>query len=298
MTVGKTQIGFFKHLRFIVPVSFILLATIFSIQSAHSGQKLTNANEIVRTMMRTYRNARTIRDVAQAKITQIGKTTYIQTNITKFRRPSSLLLQTEDPVGGTFTAYANERTLTIYSGRQNVYTRRNSGIDLQTTMKKISVATKDTVGVDQEQILSPISFVAAKQDMPEEAKNFRLIGVEKHKGRSAYRVRGEMNANWIQKLMPSQSLILQSKSADLWIDTETFYLLRMTVEVIASTKTERMIKLQGMNKPQKVTIFVGFKIDETHSETKLNTPLRDEDFKFIEPKGSVQLFQNQQEPIK
>lgn len=274
-TVRATS-GFIGR-RFFGALTFLLL---LSASFPVLSQVSPDGMEIIKHMVAVYHKANTVQDRAEARFTLLTGEQYIQTNVVKFKQPNRVIITTEDPKGGTFTVYANGKIITVYSGKQNIFTRRNSPADLKGTLDRVSEATVDTVNVPEDQMLSPLSFMNSNS-VPREADSYKFVGYDNVSGHKTYKIRAQASLTWVQTLMPNIKIKTDIREIYLWVDVTSYMLLKSSVT----------LKVHSIDQNVQSRTY-GFSFEETHSNTLLNTALRDDEFHFIEPKGAKQLFQN------
>jgi outer membrane lipoprotein-sorting protein len=251
--------------------------------SLHAGGGAPDANALVRKMVTTYQKANSIQETTEATVQMPGSGSYVQISNMKWRRPNHTYLYTQDPQQGTVSVYTDGKLITIYSAKQNIYTRRNAPTDLRGTMDVITKASSDAFNVQMNQILNPISFLLTK-DMPREAKGFRYLGETTLNGRRAHKVVGQADLNWIRAMAPERTIVPGKRELTLWIDVQTNLLLKS-----AGAFTWKVTATNGNKLPRPVPDGILF--EETHRNTLLNVAMRDEDFRFSPPKGAKILYQ-------
>jgi hypothetical protein len=254
-----------------------------SLQAGGAGPE---ADALVRKMVAAYQKADSIQETTEATVIVPGSGTYVQSSNMKWKRPNQAYLYTQDPHQGTVSVHTDGRTITIYSAKQNVFTRRNAPTDLRGTIEAINKAATDAFNVQMNQVLNPISFLLTKQ-MPREAKAFRYGGLANVNGRRAHKVIGQADPNWIRGMAPAMNIVPQKREVTLWIDTETNLLLKA-----AGAFTWKVTSANGTKLPKPVP--GGILFEEVHRNTLLNVAMREEDFRFFPPKGAKQLFQERQ----
>ena len=243
--------------------------------------------QIVLEMCKVYQNADSFQDRSEAKMSQLNGAQFIQTNLTRFKKPNMIVIESRDPNAGTFTTYASGSLITVYSGKQNVFMRKDSPPDLPGTLKRISQTVLDTMGVNSDQVLSPISFIIAKNTLPDETSELKLEGIEKIEGHQVYRVIGKASLRWFQKMAHSQStvkIIPDQRDIALWIDVQSHLL----VKAAAALTFHVTIPKKGKNPAQKLSDGIAF--TEFHSSTLINPTFAATDFTFKEPKNVKQIF--------
>ncbi len=268
---------------------FLILAVAILSTPAASGREVTtnrpvDANVLVRKMIAMYQGTQTLEEATEARVKEYGKSDYVQSTTLRFKRPNLIYLSSEDPAIGTYQGFCNGKTITVYSGTQNTYTKRNSPTDLRQTLGKFSAAGEYLMGVSIVQMLSSIDFIAAKT-MPDECKNFQFIRNEILDGNRVTVVTGQANSGWLATMGAPKETVYARREVTLWIDTSRFLLRK------ASCDLQWRVNVGPTEKKSAQIVLEGIKFVETHRSTRVNTPLRDEDFFFIAPKGAVERFQ-------
>ena len=174
-----------------IAIAAAMLSFLTAVRPAET-QGSPDGADIVKRMVDIYHKAKTVQDTAEAKFLLLNGASYVQTNTVKFKQPNYVIITTQDPVGGTFTVYANGKTINVYSGKQNIFTRRNSPSDLKGTLTRVSEATVDTVNIPEDQMLSPLSFLNAGS-LPKEAEGFKFVGYQNVLGHKTYKIRAQAN---------------------------------------------------------------------------------------------------------
>ena len=110
-----------RYIAFIVLSGYLILQ-----QSIAYGEKKAaggaDADAIVRKMVITYQSAQSVQEKSEAKMKTIEGREFFQSSEVKFRRPNLLYIASTDPQLGTYTVYCNGRTVTMYTGTQNIFT--------------------------------------------------------------------------------------------------------------------------------------------------------------------------------
>lgn len=267
---------------------FLLIAGSILMAPAASGREVAanrgvDANTLVRRMIAMYQGAQTLEESTEAKVKEVGKADYVQATTLRFKRPNLIYLSSEDPAIGTYQGFCNGKNITVYSGTQNTYTKRNSPGDLRQTLGKFAAAGEALMGVSVVQMLSSIDFIAAKT-MPEECKSFKFVRTDLLDGNKVMVVTGLADPAWLQTMGAPKQTVYVRREVTLWIDTSR-YLLRK-----ASCDLQWRVSI-GAQKGAVDTMTGGIKFVETHRATRVNTPLRDEDFFFVAPRGAVERYQ-------
>lgn len=243
--------------------------------------------QIVLEMCRTYQNADSFQDRSEAKMTQLNGTQFIQTNLTRFKKPNMIVIESRDLSAGTFTTYASGTLITVFSGKQNVFMRNDSPKDLTGTFKRIQQTVLDTMGTNSDQVLSPMSFLIAKKGLPDEASELKLEGTEKVDGHQIYKVTGKASLHWFQKMIPANNrtkIIPDQRDVALWIDAQSHLL----VKAAATLSFHVIYPKSGTQPATKVSDGIAF--TETHSNTVINPTFTVADFTFKEPKNVKQIY--------
>lgn len=250
-------------------------------------QSPPNGDALVKKMIATYRSASTIRDESQANIIdpnpKIGR--YEQRSVMTYQKPNKLYLSSIDPQQGTISIYADGRLLTIFGGKQNVYTRRNAPTGFVQTVALAEQATLDALRVSITQMLSPVSFLVGNGTI-REANTFKVIGTEMVLGYKTYKLQAQANPLWLQALMPPKSKVqFGKKEITLWIDARRNTLVKASAKLV----WKATLPAEGASPSQ--IIPGGLFFEETHRSTVLNSPVKDTEFRFVAPKNAKELFQ-------
>ena len=194
-------------------------------------------------------------------------------------------LYTTDPLAGTFQAFADGRTISVYSGKENVYTRRNAPYGgLAPTIEAIERVSGEVLGVRSTQLFSPLSFIVAKE-MPREAQSYTFEKEETVMGKKVYKVHGKMNVDFMKTILGSNKVIPVQRDIVLWIDARTNQLVRS-----ASTMSWKIPQAALPNQKPRYTVG-GLSYIETYNRLSFNTVIEDKTFHFDPPLGAKQLFQ-------
>lgn len=245
-----------------------------------------DANALVRKMVATYQRASTIQETSEARIEKIGEGQYVQTNTLKYKKPNKLMLQSQDPVAGTITAYAKGDTVTLYSGKQNIFTLRTAPPTFAKTVALISKASGDLMGTSLTQVLNPISFLLAK-GMPVEAQSFRYANMQTIEGHKTYVILAKASESWMRKQVPSREFVPDKRDIVLNIDTKTNLLVR----AMAILTWRRAVRAAGSKQARYQ--MIGARFTEIHRGTVLNGTIADSvfDFNASRPKGATEVYQ-------
>ena len=251
--------------------------------ASHDRVIAPDANAIVRRMVAAYQSAQTIQETCEARIFQVPGGEYVQSTTIRFKRPNLLCLTSQDPNLGTYIVYGNGKTVTVYSGRQNIYTKRTSPTKLRAELSTISSAAEELIHSAVSQALNPLSFLNAK-GMPDECQNFAYIREAVVDGRQVAIVSGPPSPTWLAGIPGVKDAIADKSTITLYIDTTRNLLVKAACDLnwhVSAPATP--------NVPASVTRY-RFKFSEVHRNTVLNLPLRDEEFFFIPPRGAAEQF--------
>jgi outer membrane lipoprotein-sorting protein len=242
---------------------------------------------LVRTMIATYQSATTIQETSEARVND-GMAEYIQASSLKFKKPRLMIITSQDPQTGTLSTYVNAKTITIYSGKQNIYTKRTTPETLQATFALINRAAGESLGMQFIQIFNPASFLLAANGKLREADGFRYVGKQAVDGHNTILIVGRANDALFQKLAPEVKLTPEKRDVALWIDAQSNLLVRcrcLLTWLIA-------IPAQGTTPAR--SLRRGLVLDEVHRDSRLNAPISDDEFRFTPPKESREVFQQGQ----
>lgn len=272
-----------RYIAFIVLSGYLILQ-----QSIAYGEKKAaggaDADAIVRKMVITYQSAQSVQEKSEAKMKTIEGREFFQSSEVKFRRPNLLYIASTDPQLGTYTVYCNGRTVTMYTGTQNIFTKRDSPTNLRQTVQSLHDTGNDLLGTPVTQILSPVSFMSAN-GMPDECKKFHFVKEDTLDGKRVYVVSGQADVNWALSLFTFKEMKFLRRDITLWIDASRSLLLKASCDMIYSYETP--VKAgQRIN-----TVVSCLRFTETHSNIALNVPIREETFFFQLPRGAVEKFQ-------
>ncbi len=269
----------FNFVGFCLPVTTLGLCLLPNFALAGSTP---DANALVRKMIATYQAAKTIQESSEVNMTIPGAGLYFQTNAIKYKQPYFLALESTDPNTGTVAIYDNGSTVTVYSGKQNVYTKRTAPKNYAQT---VALAEKVTIelGVPSGQVVNPVSFLSAK-GMPVEAASFRYLGTASVEGHPTYKVIGQGTTAFMQKVAPTKNLTPEKRDIILYIDKRTNLLIRSELTLTWSAPTYQKGKPAGK-------LMTGYHYEETHRGITLNAPIADKEFVFNPPKGAKEIFQ-------
>ncbi len=270
----------------ILPAILCLLSIVSRPVNSQKKPSAIDANALVKRMMATYQNATTVQETTEARIVIEGKSEYISTTSMKYKKPNFLIMNSMDNETGTVKTYVNGRLATIYSGKENLFTKRTADTTVATNLTKmldiISGASADILGAPQHQVLAPIDFIAAK-DTLKEAKHFKYVRDEVINGRKTVLLMGEADITWLKETLGDLPTVPPIKVVLLWIDPVTNLLIKGGLRVSWSTP-------EAVKKHTKLPQGVAF--DEIHRGTTLNAPIKDSEFQFFPPKNAIEKFQD------
>ena len=261
----------------------LLLQQSQAIADKNSGYT-PNADTLVRKMVLTYQSAQTVQEKSEAKMQDLKGQEFYQTSTVKFRRPNLLYISSTDPKLGTYSVYCNGKTVTMYTGTQNIFTKRDAPINLRKTVQSLFATGMELLNIPVTQMLNPVSFMSA-DGLPDECKKYRYVREEAVDGRHVFVVSGQADPKWAMALMPVKDAVLIRRNITLWIDSSRFVLLKASCDIIYS--------FEAPVKPgqQSRTLTSNLRFTETHRDIALNVPIREETFFFQLPKGAVEKYQ-------
>ena len=278
-----TWFGFGKAGRMMA--GLLLLSGLPALPAADAAPAAPDGNALVRKMVAVYQKANTLKADFEARIVQLGGSEYLQSGHLEFKRPLYISLYTTDPLAGSFQAITDPRTITVYGGQTNRYTKRNAPPTLREMLDSLEKSSADVLeGQRSTQLFSPLSFMTAS-GMPREAQSFTYSGIEAIKGRKTYRVKGKMNENFLKTILGSSKVMPVQRDVTLWIDAQTSLILRTS-----STLSWRVPLPVRPGEKQKYGAG-GIAFTETYSGQTINTPIADTVFHFVPPQGAEQRFQ-------
>lgn len=215
-----------------------------------------------------------------------------QTGTTRFERPNMVFEQSVDPVTGTLVVACDGRTVTVYSGKEDAYTRRTAPANLAGVMEASSRATQAVTGAATTQVLSPLSLALAN-GMPREAKSFRTAGSATVNGRKVVVVSAPADPAWLHAFVAASILASTEQGTAsihtlpsqvvLWIDPATDELLKSRA-LLAWDLTVRSGAAQHSTAMKLV-------FEATHNGIQLNPDLPASGFQYRPPAGSREIFQ-------
>lgn len=256
-----------------------------ALTAAGAPPKGPDANALARKMLAVYKKANSVQADYEAQILQARGSEYIQSGTIRYKTPDRVELYTTDPLTGSFHAWADGRSITVYSGKTNVYTKRTAPPGLGPTISGIERTSAEVLGTRSVQIFSPLSFILAKE-MPREAQNFTYLRQETIIGHKTYCITGKMNESFVREVMVEiHSAIPIQRDVKLWIDVHTSQLVRS-----ACTITWKVPAAGGDRNKPTYTVD-GIQFQETYNSVILNAPIKDDIFHFTPPQGARQLFQ-------
>jgi hypothetical protein len=183
--------------------------------------------------------------------------------------------------------------VSIYSGKNNIFTRRSSPADLASVLRLITEASAESLHVRFGQVLSPAGFLEARGALPDEAKAYvfqkrKTAGnTQMVDGRPAYVVGALADPAFVQSLAPEIRVVPRRREMFLWIDTHTYLLVRAAIALTwLSTRP-------GEDRRRHPTARGGFAFEEAHRDTRLNAPIDDSVFRFIPPRRALEKFPHQ-----
>ena len=259
------------------------LAVLLALPAGATAGK-PDAVAIVKKMVATYKSVSTFQETSRARILMLNGTSAEQSTTFKYRKPDRVAVTSVDPVNGTLEGFADGLTVSIYSGKQNVFTRRTAPTVYQEIMQLIGSASEESLGVRLSQILAPASFIAAKGSLPDEAKVFAYVQRQDLAGHHTYLIKALADPAWVQSLAPSLKVTPRRRDILFWIDTKSYNLVRATIALTW------MSTLPGQSRSARQTLKGGFAIEETHQNMITNAPLPDSAFRFIPPRGAIEKF--------
>ena len=288
---SQQRLGFYSLLHssmiFTALTLFVTLSTTSGAQKNVPTGAVTG-DQIIREMCKVYQSAETFQDRAEAKITNLNGPQYIQSNDIRFKRPNLIVIESRDPIQGTFYTYATGSLVTVYSGKQNIFMQRDCPPELPGTLKRINTTVRETIGVNIEQLLSPISFLSAKNGELTEGSNFKVVKKETLDGHEVYRLAAKAKESWFHKFIPANSqikIVPDLRDIVLWVDVKSHLLVKAF-----ATLTFHIILPKSAGTPSR-QILDGITFVETHSNTRINPSFQASDFSFRQPKNATQIYQ-------
>lgn len=244
-----------------------------------------NGDTLAREMISAYRRLTSLEESSETKISVRGQREYIQTGTFRYKRPGLFTMTTTDPYAGTFTVQADGRLLVVYSGKSSVYARRNSPASLPAIIANFQKISKDEMGVNLTQTLSPLSFLTAT-GTPTEVKSFRYVGLEtydSYSGRKAHHISGIAKPSVIKELTGGGIIKPVRQNIDIWIDPKTSLAVRIRCD---------LAWYQSAKNSEGKTVQVGntLSFDEVKKSQKVDGAMDDKSFRFDPPKGATLKF--------
>ncbi len=245
--------------------------------------KAQDANAIVKKMVQTYKSFNTYTETSEAKIALLGAPSQIQTTVFKFQKPSKFYVQTSDPQSGTLAIYSDSTQVSIYGGRQNIFTKRDYAGNFVSTVRTYEKVAKDMLDMNITQIISPISLMTAGENGLREGKNFRYLGVKDVNRRPAHVIVSPVDLDWLITIVGKQDFIPASSQVKLWIDKQSNLLVHAVIQFVWKAKVQRPGVKDKM-------ILQGLVLDEVHRNQVVDKPIDVNVFRFSPPAGSKQIF--------
>jgi outer membrane lipoprotein-sorting protein len=237
-----------------------------------------DANELVRQMVSKYQNTHSFRETSETVIRVSSNPEIIQDAQLQFKRPNLVMFVTKDPDLGTIKVCCNGQLVTLYSGRQNFYVQVDAPPNLVKMAGTISQASQQLMETPLNQVLSPLSFLAAR-GIPMEAKTYTYGGRKTIEGHKTVLVKALANPDWVRTIIDFPSgIVFDHRELSLWIEPTTMKLIR----------SEAYLAWHKGDDPHIAPFSVKFQ--ETHRNQAFNLPMRDEDFKLVLPKGAEEKF--------
>jgi outer membrane lipoprotein-sorting protein len=254
---------------------FVVLASL-GVNSAQAQ----DGNTIVRKMITTYQSMQTFQETSEAKVLILGGPQQIQSSTFKYQKPSMFVSTTSDPQNGSIAIYSDGKAITVYGGRQNLFTRRDVQANLAQTVSTYERVSDEVMGMKIKQMLSPMSILMAKGEL-KEANRFKLLGSAKVDGKDTYVVASPISAAWVQEIVGNVPLMAERSEVRIWIDKQTNQMLRGACRIVWKAPAQIKGKI----------VVQGFVLQEEHRNIKANASIVHDDFRFAPPAGSKQLFQ-------
>lgn len=255
-----------------------------ALTAAGAPPKGPDANALARKMLAVYKKANSVQADFEAHILQARGSEYIQSGTIRYKTPDRVELYTTDPITGSFHAWADGRSITVYSGKTNVYTKRTAPPGLGPTISGIEKTSEEVLGMRSTQVFSPLSFILAK-GMPREAQNFTYLRQDTIQGRKTYCITGKMNVDFLREMLQSRSIIPLQRDVKLWVDAYNNQLVRSACTITWKSP------VAGGDRNKPAYTVDGIQFQETYSNVILNASIRDDAFHFTPPQGARQLFQ-------
>jgi len=260
----------------------LCLFTGFLFGSLHQVQA-QDANAIVKKMVLTYKAFNTYSETSEAKIALLGAPSQIQTTSFKFQKPSKFFVQTSDPQSGTLAIYSDSTQVSVYGGRQNIFTKRDYAGNFVSTVRAYEKVAKEMLDMNITQILSPISLMTAGENGLREARNFRYLGTKSVNGRPAHVVASLVDLTWLTTIVGKQDFLPENSQVKLWIDKQSNLMVHAVIQFVWRAKIQR----PGVKDK---TVLQGMVMDEVHRNQFVDKPIEADVFRFAPPAGSKQIF--------
>lgn len=242
-----------------------------------------DGNAIARKMIQAYHNLNTFSETSEAKIVVLGGPQQIQSATLKYQKPSAFVSTTSDPQSGSLQIYSDGKKVTIYGGRQNIFTQRNYSGNFSTTVAQYEKISKELLDMNIQQFLSPIGFMLAK-DLPREAKEFKMLPAEKRGGKDNYVIQSAVDLNWLGAIVGKQNFLPTRCRVRLWIDKQSYLVTRAILNIMWQVKVQR----PGVKDR---VLVQGMVMEEDHKDQQPNVPLNFDVFRFVPPPGAKQIFE-------
>ena len=263
-------------------LSAVLCLPAIALQKGSVADNSADANSLVRQMVAAYKDATTIQESSAATFTPSSGPPLSQSYFLKYASLNGLSVTVQDPINGSFGAYCDGVTLTVYSAAKSSFVRRSAPPDLAGVVKAISGLSHELTGTAFDQTLNPISFVLAP-GMPREGSNFKRTGIQTVMGRKTYVVSGTADDAYLRTVLPDSATHgarIDQKELTLYIDAQTHLLLQARAR-IHWTSVSRNSAGKGRG--------FGFTFMERHIGTKINAPLQRTALAFLQPPGAIEI---------
>ena len=241
---------------------------------------------ILRTMVDAYHGLASMEEATETRVRVLGGREFLQTGTFRFQKPALISMTTVDPEAGTYTVQADGRTFVVYSGKTSVFARRTAPADLGEVVDGFRRVSREDMGIQNTQILSPLSLILAKS-FPTEIKNMRYGGLEVYdqsRGSKAHHLIGSAAQRIIEDVVGGPNRVKPIRQRlDIWIDVKS----HLAVRVRGDLAWLQPVKDGG----QVREIERGFTWDEVKRSMRTNIAYKNDDFRFVPPRGSVQKFQ-------
>lgn len=241
-----------------------------------------DAYKLTRKMVTTYKAMKTFQETSEAKITLLNGRQIYQSNSIKYMAPALFTVVSMDPNAGTMACYSNSRGVTLFSGKQNIYSKRTTPLELKQRMADVERLSADLTGTTFVQTMNAISFMTSG-DLPKEVSTLRYAGKNTINGIETYHIAAEVNRGWMQKNAP-KGFKPQAGEIAIYMDARTNLLVRCAIRLIWTMKIPPRKK-----EPAKV-VTTGYLIEETHQGMEVDKPIKETTFDFLPPKGSTEIY--------